>query len=311
MTNPAYINGKPVITGRLGSRTVWPDVSQPAQDAMPVGTREPAAESGLLFDADFPKYGLSRYEANNIAGGLAVLDSDWGICADPDGSGAIVGWCDNWGGKTNTNTYARSQALTRRIIKPAYATDPFGTYAIYTRLWIDPVSSPMSSEDWINIQGLHGPPFIGPSPLGFLVVQGPGASGMKIRMGDVESRLGNGMQPPSGEWFQIFYKFRYAYATDGGYCDLYFCPEGDINSPNWVRLPVEGGFKVPLDVINDEEGSAYLTDKTRGPSYSSWGCYGNKRAITYCSHHRIATTAADAMPTEWSGSLAGVNPDII
>lgn len=304
----AFINEKTVLMGCRGRTTVWPDATQPPADAAPAGSREPVAESGLLFDADFPSQGLRQYQTNNIANNGAILDTDWGICSDPAGSGQIVAWCDNWGGKTNTNEFARSQALSRRFIKPALATDPFGTYAIYARYYIDPISK-LNPDGWFNIQGIHGPPFIGSSPTGLLVVADSGPTGHRVRMGDVPSRLADGMQVPLGAWFQILLKFRYAYANQGGYADLYYSPDGELNGTAWRRVPIHGGFKLPFDVVNDEEGSAYLTDRTRGPSYSGWGTYGNQRAITYCSHHRVATTAREALPSTWNGTLAGIDPD--
>lgn len=306
MNTAAHIGGKTVIMGQHGGRTVWPNTTAPAQDAMP------NASTGLLFDADFPNHGLARYQANNIANGAAVTDQDWGICADPLGSGSIVGWCDNWGGKTNTNEFARSQALTRRMVKPAYRTDPYGDYTLYARWMIDPISTIKTPADWFTLHGFHGPPFIGPSPTGLMIVRSTNSpTGHTIRMGNVDTRLNSAVAIPIGKWFQIIIKMRYAYAAEGGYCDLYFCPDGEINSTQWQRIPVEGGFKVPFDIVNDEEGSTYLTDKTRGPSYSAWGVYGSQRAITYCSHHRLGTTAAAALPPTWQGTIAGINPDTV
>lgn len=282
-----------------------------AKDSMPTGTREPKAESGLLFDADFPNHGMERYQRNNIADvNPAVYGEDWGVCSDPAGSGQIVGWCDSFAGKTNTNKHPRSQAITRRFVKPALASEPYGTYARYIRLYVDPVSAMPTTAEWLTVAEYHGPPFIGSSPMCFMMVKNTKSpTGYTFRFGNKKDNSDETIGVPVGKWFQILILCRYAEAKDGGWCDFYFCPDGEINSPNWVRVKVQDGFRKPYDVVSDIEGNAYVKDKTKGPSYASWGAYGSSRGLVYCSHDRIGVLASDVMPSGWSGRVAGRNPD--
>lgn len=294
--------------GRRGDSIVWPAKSQPYADAMPAPTLPPPNGTGLIFDATHSMRGFARYEQNNIANNLAVIDQDYGVCADPAGSGKLVAWCDSSGGKTNTNEFARSSMLTRRWIYPALRNDGWGNYATYASYYIDPVTTMSSSGDWCSIQGFHGPPFIGPSSTGLMVTYDPTTKLHYIRMGNVEGRVPKTTTVPVGQWFQVLTLFRYSTADEGGWADFYINRTQGVNT-DWERIPIEGGFRKPFSLISDEEGNAWLTDKTRGPSYASWGCYGNRRAIIYCDEFRVGTTVKSVMPAEWNGSIAGVEPD--
>lgn len=297
----------PVLFGVRNNKTVWPAVSQPCLDNMPTPTTLPPPPStGLLFAADFDTAGLTRYHSNNIANNAAVLDVDYGVAADPTGTGQVVGWCDNVGKKTNTNNYARSQMLTRRWVYPAARGDAWGEYAQLTEFYIDPVSALSTADDWFSIHGFHGPAFIGPSSTGLMVVFNPKTGKHYLRMGNTAGRIPEATTTiPVGAWFQVLIMFRYAAAADGGWVDLYLNTTPDpVNG--WQRIPVDGGFRVPFDMVSDDEGNAWLTDHTRGPSYASWGCYGSHRALVYCRQHRLGTTVRSVMPPGWGGTIAGV-----
>ena len=302
-----YTARGPVLFGARDGRVAWPAPSNPPLDTMPTPPQlPPPPGTGLLFAADFGTYGMTRYQANNIADGDAVPDKDYGVCADPAGTGRIVGWCDNANKKTNTNEYPRSQMLTRRWVYPAARGDAWGEYAQLTELYIDPLSQLTSTSDWFAIQGFHGPPFIGPSSTGLMVVFNPKTGKHYIRMGNVSGRVPeSSAMVPLGSWFQVLIMFRYSTAADGGWVDLYLNPTPD-NTNGWKRIPVEGGYRNPFDMISADEGDAWLTDHTRGPSYASWGCYGNHRALVYCRRHRLGTTVRSVMSADWGGSVAGV-----
>jgi len=297
----------PVLFGAKGNKVIWPVTSLPYMDSMPApATLPPPPSTGLLFAADFDTHGMTRYQSNNIANNGAVLDVDYGIAADPAGTGRVVGWCDNVGKKTNTNEYARSQMLTRRWVYPARKTDNWGEYASRAEFYIDPVSALTTADDWFTVQGFHGPAFIGPSSTGLMVVFNPKTGKHYLRMGNVIGRVPEADTTlPLGKWFQILIMYRYSAAVDGGWVDLYLNTSDDPVR-GWRRIPVNGGFRVPFDMISDDEGNAWLTDPTRGPTYATWGCYGNHRAIIYCREHRLGTTVKSVMPADWDGTVAGV-----
>ena len=305
-----YSSDGPVLFGARNQQIVWPTRTQPYADKVtPPPTLPPRNDAGLLFDADFPNHGMSKYQTNNIANDAAVLDVDYGTCADPTGSGRIVGWCDSIGGRTNTNEFGRSSMLTRRWVYPALRSDNWGNYAHLATYYIDPVSAFSTTGDWCSIQGFHGPPFIGPSSTGLMVVYDPATQKHYFRVGNAVGRAPQAEATvPIGKWFQVLSVFRYSTAVEGGWFDL-FINETEDAETGWRRIPIEGGFRVPFDMISDVEGNAWLTDPTRGPSYASWGVYGNRRAVVYCASHRLGTTVASVMPSGWSGTIAGIRPD--
>lgn len=307
----------PVLYGMRNGEIVWPTTTVDLADAQASQvTQDP------IFTSDIPSAGFKNYTARNPAG--IVRDVDYGIGASPAGDGSLVAWFSNHRHLTNGNAYQRSQVQTTPCIAPVAHTEyPWGNsnsvYVEYARVWLDAKYPLKSTADWISFFEPHGGPYDASSAAGMMVVWNA-TVGHHLRMGNDTTYLGTEVPFRLGQWVQIVRAYKYEYASDGGWIDVFYNLTDDINT-GWVRAKVLGGYRKPLDVVRKDangartEGGGWVDDPVElggkwAKTHSKVGLYANVDSVMYVAEHRVGRTFAKTMPTGWTpAAFGGFDPD--
>lgn len=308
----------PVLFGAKGGKIVWP---APTIDL--ANAQADRVNQDPIFTSDIPAAGFKNYTTRNPAG--MVKDVDYGVGASPAGDGEIVAWFSNHRHLTNGNTYQRSQVQTTPCIAPVAHTEyPWGNtnsvYVEYTRVWLDARYPLTTTGDWISFFEPHGSPYDVSSAAGLMVVW-DATNGTYLRMGNEPAYLGTGAPFKLGQWVQIVRAYRYEYAADGGWIDLFYNLSADPNT-GWVRAKVNGGYRLPLDVVRKNaagvrtEGGGWVEDPPElggksAKTHSKVGLYANIDSVMYVADHRVGRTFAKTMPPGWTpAAFGGFDPDL-
>lgn len=314
-----HSNRGPILFGARGGSIVWPTPTQDLANALAADVNK-----DTIFTANISNAGFKNYMTRNPAG--MVKDIDYGIGASPAGDGETVLWFSNHRHLTNGNTYQRSQVQTAPCIAPVAHTDkPWGNtnsvYVEYARVWISNRYPLTSTNDWINFFEPHGGPYTISSAMGLMLVWSASA-GTYLRMGNEPSYLGTGVPFPLGQWVQLVRAYKYEYAADGGWADLFFNLTPDLNT-GWQRAKINGGYRQPLDVVRKDangvrtEGGGWVDDPVElggqyAKTHSKVGLYGNMDSVMYVGDHRVGRTFAATMPTGWTpAAFGGFDPDVL
>lgn len=320
MSQAIFKGDKPILFAKRGGEIVWPARTQDLANAQVSQVKQDP-----IFTAEIQTQGLRNYAERNPAG--ITRDVDYGVGQSPDGSGDVVLWFDNRRGLTNGNNFQRSQVQTTPCIAPVAHTDQTwgntnSVYVEYCKVWISADSPLTSTAEWVAFFENHGGPYDTSSAGGFMVVWNPNDGKTYLRMGNEPSYLGWGAPFPLGQWVQIAKMSRYEYAADGGFIDVWINPTPDPAS-GWKRVPVNGGFRQPLDVVRKDangtrtEGGGWVDSPRQlggqwAMSHSKVGLYSNVYTLMWVADHRVGRTFSNTMPTGWStAAFAGFDPDTI
>lgn len=320
-----YCDGGQVLYVKQGDQSVWPTRTQDLANAQ-LGQ----VKADPIFVADIENSGLRNYAERNPGG--IVKDTDYGVCASPAGDGEIVAWFDNRRHLTNGNAYQRSQVQTAQCIAPvAWTQYEWGNsnsvYVEYAKVWIDDAFPFGATSQWINFFEPHGGPYISSSAMGIMLVWSPTA-GYHLRLGNDPNYLGTTVPFKLGQWVEIARQYRYEYAENGGWGDLW-----TNLGQGWTRHKINGGHRLPLDVIRKDangarvEGGGWADDPVQlkgqtvdgktytgqwGMTHSKVGLYGNLYSLMYVADHRVGRTFKNTMPPGWSpAAFGGFDPDSI
>ena len=310
----------PVLYGMRNGEIVWPTRTQDLANEL-----KDQISADPIFTSDIPTKGLRNYAARNPAG--MIRDTDYGVCSSPAGDGEIVAWFDNRRHLTNGNIYQRSQLQTAPCIAPvAHTSQPWGNtnsvYVEYTRVWIDARYPFNTSTDWVGFFEPHGSPYAISSATGLMLTYDPAENYYYLRMGNEPAYLGRDVPFPLGQWVQLVRQYKYEYAADGGWVDLWYNLTPSV-STGWVRAKVNGGYRQPLDIIrkdadgNRTEGGGWVDSPVQGGgtadrTHSKVGLYGNVYSMMYVADHRVGRTFAKTMPPSWTpAAFGGFDPDVL
>lgn len=319
MTQAIYKGAERVLYGKKNGVIVWPTRTQDLANE-----QRGRLKLDPIFTADIPEKGLRNYAERNPSG--MIRDTDYGVCSSPDGSGDVVVWTDNARHLSNGNEYQRSQLQTPQCIAPVAHTEyPWGNdnsvYVEYAKVWLEAKYPFGSTSQWINFFEPHGGPYIGSSAMGIMLVWNP-TVGYHLRLGNDPNYLGTTVPFKLGQWVQIARQYKYEYAENGGWGDLWYNLSGDLTT-GWVRAQINGGYRLPLDVIRKDangnriEGGGWVDDPAQlggqwGMTHSKLGLYGNVYSVMYWADHRVGRTFANTMPAGWStAAFDGFNPDVV
>lgn len=317
MKQVIYHGAERVLYGKKGGAIVWPTRTQDLANE-----QRDRIKLDPIFTADIQTEGLRNYAERNPSG--MIRDTDYGVCAAPDGSGDVVVWTDNSRHLSNGNQYQRSQLQTPQCIAPVAHTqyewgNDNSVYVEYAKVWIEDKYPLGTTSQWINFFEPHGSPYIGSSAMGIMLVWSPTA-GYHLRLGNDPNYLGTAVPFKLGQWVQLARQYKYEYAENGGWGDLWYNLSGDLTT-GWVRAKINGGHRLPLDVIrkdangNRTEGGGWVDSPAQlggssGMTHSKLGLYGNVYSVMYWADHRVGRTFKNTMPDGWSpAAFDGFDPD--
>ncbi|MDO5619257.1 hypothetical protein [Kocuria sp.] len=320
MRQVLYHGGRPALYAKKAGRVVWPNRTQDLANEQ-VGQ----VQQDPIFTAEIQTKGFRNYAERNPSS--IVADLDYGIGQSPAGDGETVLWFDNSRHLTNGNAYQRSQVQTTPCIAPVAHSDQIwgnanSVYVEYARVWLDSAFPWQSAGDWINFFEPHGGPYVTSSAMGLMVVLNPSDGKTYLRMGNDPTYLGWNAPFPLGQWVQIVRQYRYEYAADGGWGDLWVS-YGSDPARGWNRIPILGGHRHPLDVVrrdaqgNRTEGGGWVDSPRQAGgqwamTHSKVGLYGNVYTVMYVGDHRVGRTFTKTMPAGWSiAAFDGFDPDNI
>lgn len=320
MSQAIFKGTDPILYAKKNGEVVWPARTQDLANAQVSQVKQDP-----IFTADIQTSGLRNYAERNPSG--ILRDVDYGVGQAPDGSGDVVLWFDNKRGLTNGNAFQRSQVQTTPCIAPVAHTEyewgnTNSVYVEYAKVWVDAAYPLTSTADWVGFFENHGGPYTTSSAGGFMVVWRPTDGKTYLRMGNDPAYLGWGAPFPLGQWVQIAKLSRYEYADDGGFIDLWISYDPDPTK-GWQRIPVNGGTRLPLDVVRKDangvrtEGGGWVDSPrelggTWAMSHSKVGLYSNIYTLMYVADHRVGRTFANTMPPGWTkAAFGGFDPDII
>lgn len=292
---------KPVQMLYGGSQPVWPP-----QGELPGGRSElPVTEDALIFDADFANRGAGAYK--NMLPTAQVHGIDYGLAADPAGSGRIVAWVDSGRGLTHGNIYPRASFEGPQMVRPSKAGATGATYnSVYA--WHSQVLMPTSCRmttgaDWTLVMEVHGPPYIGASAAGLMVVVNPATGQHRLRMGDTEGLLTSNHEFPLGQWVGLTVICQYDYKSEGGVVEALINRTGNMAS-GWEHIKIGGVDRYPRDQISDIEGNA-MREGGGYPASPRVGRYGAAKGRWYIAAHRVGRTVRGVHGPDWDGLVDG------
>lgn len=247
----------------------------------------PQAEPAQLFDADINGRGLDGYAE------LIPEDNREGLgyhlVPDPVNGGRTVVRFTSRPELTLGNEFPRSMVETAPIIKAAAHGNTEDVYYNGFSLYV--LDDDFTSDSWITVYtGGYGPPSNGPSLLGLMLVKHP-EGGLMLRMGDDPALLGNAARIPTGRWVGVIQGYKYAYANQGGWVQMWLNTDGQ-----WRQVQVDGQTRPTLDVMRPGVTDGWYRDESVPASFSRIGVYGNKPYEAFFASHRIARTFDGANP---------------
>lgn len=292
------INGRKVSSLSLGSKPVqmlyggtspvWPPQGSRPQSP---GTL-PVTDSDLLFDADFANKGAAAYK--NMLPVAQEHGVDYGLAADPAGSGRIVAWADSGRGLTHGNIHPRASYEGPHMVRPSVAGatgEKFNSiYAWHAQVFMPTSCKMTSNADWTLLMEVHGPPYIGASAAGLMVIVDPATGIHRLRMGNQEGLLTANHQFPLGQWVGVTVACQYDYASEGGVVEAMINRTGNMSS-GWEHIKIGGKDRLPRDQISAVEGNAMRDGVDPWyPASPRVGRYGYSKGLWYIAAHRLGRT---------------------
>ena len=301
MRQNAYIGGKLVRSMHQGATQVWP---QPITTASAPSALDDLP-GNLLFDADFPRRGFSQYK--NVLPVAQVPGIDYGLAADPGGSGEVVAWVDSRRGLTHGNAHPRASLEGAHMVRPSIAKGATfrSIYAWHAQMWMPLEDRMNSTSDWTLVMEVHGPPYIGPSAAALMVVVDPATGQHRLRMGNQEGLLTANHQFPLGQWVGVTVACQYDYASEGGVVEAMINRTGNMSS-GWEHIKIGGYNRLPRDQISAIEGNAMREGVEPGyPASPRVGRYGDSKGRWYIAAHRLGRTVRAVHGPSWDGLVDG------
>lgn len=232
-----------------------------------------------IFDANINEQGLSGYAK------LIPDDNRQGLgyhlVPDPVGGGRQVARFTSRPGLTLGNEFPRSMVETEPIIKAAAHGNDNDVYFNGFSFYV--LDGEFDRDTWITLYtGGYGPPSNGPSLLGLMLVQHP-EGGLMFRMGDDPQLLGNDVRVPTGRWVGVIQAYKYAYASNGGWVEMWVNTDGP-----WQQVQINGENQPTLDVMRPNVTDGWYRNPSVPASFSRIGVYGNRTYEAFFATHRIA-----------------------
>lgn len=243
----------------------------------------PTLPEGVLFSADFGADGFPAYPHLYPTG--VVEGRDYGVAADPAGSGRRVGFFDSNRGLTHGNGSPRAGAEGPQIIRPAGAGGPEG-YAFGLSCYVPEGAAPNNASQWLSLATpAYGPPFGGASPLA-MVLEGVSSTTMRPLLGGSASMLGWEFTVPKGTWIKVLMEFRFAY---DGWVRLWMAD--GLEESEWRAVPLRGTTdRLPHPTMKKRVNDSIAKNRSAQANSSRVGAYGCRTRV-YVGHHVLGTDA--------------------